>query len=100
MTDGTYDADVGWIALTSIGGYAMSKEMTWRKQGACVGLDPAIFFPESEESVAEAVGICKGCSVRISCLEHALQVREKDGVWGGATDRERRRMIRQRRRSA
>lgn len=91
---------VGSIALTSNGGYAMSKEMTWRKQGACVGLDPAIFFPDSEETVAEAVGICMGCSVRISCLEHALQVREKDGVWGGATDRERRRMIRQRRRSA
>jgi WhiB family redox-sensing transcriptional regulator len=78
----------------------MSGEMTWRKQGACVGLDPSIFFPDSEESVAEAVSICMGCAVRISCLEHALQVREKDGVWGGATDRERRRMIRQRRRSA
>lgn len=78
----------------------MSRELSWRKQGACVGLDPSIFFPDSEEAVAEAVAICAGCSVRISCLEHALQVREKDGVWGGATDRERRRMIRQRRRSA
>ncbi|MEO5901357.1 MAG: WhiB family transcriptional regulator [Ilumatobacteraceae bacterium] len=38
--------------------------------------------------------------MRIACLEFALQVREKQGVWGGATERERRRMIRQRRRSA
>ena len=44
--------------------------------------------------------ICAICSVRISCLEHALSSREKDGVWGGTTDKERRRIIRQRRRTA
>jgi WhiB family redox-sensing transcriptional regulator len=38
--------------------------------------------------------------VRVACLEHALMSREKDGVWGGATSKERRRIIRQRRRSA
>ena len=40
------------------------------------------------------------CSVRVACLEHALMSREKVGVWGGATERERRRIIRQRRRPA
>ena len=44
--------------------------------------------------------ICALCPVRTSCLEHALAVRERDGVWGGATERERRRLIRQRRRTA
>jgi len=73
---------------------------TWRKRGACQGLDPGIFFPESEDDADEAKSICTECSVRAACLEHALLSREKDGVWGGATEKERRRIIRQRRRSA
>jgi len=81
-------------------GFPMSSDMSWRKSGACNGLDPAIFFPDSEENASEAIAICSECPVRISCLEHALAVREKEGVWGGATDRERRRLIRQRRRTA
>ena len=82
-------------------GVAMSRsDITWRNRGACNGLDPAVFFPDSEELADEAKSICAECEVRVSCLEHALMVREKDGVWGGATERERRRIIRQRRRSA
>ncbi|MGA1362071.1 MAG: WhiB family transcriptional regulator [Ilumatobacteraceae bacterium] len=75
-------------------------EITWRHRGACNGLDPSIFFPESEEDSDEAKSICAECPVRIPCLEHALSLREKDGVWGGTTEKERRRIIRQRRRSA
>lgn len=75
-------------------------EISWRQRGACQGLDPSIFFPESEEDADEAKCICADCSVRIACLEHALASREKDGVWGGTTDKERRRIIRQRRRPA
>jgi WhiB family redox-sensing transcriptional regulator len=82
-------------------GVAMFRsDITWRQRGACNGLDPAVFFPDSEDSALEAKSICAECVVRVSCLEHALAVREKDGVWGGATERERRRIIRQRRRSA
>ncbi len=44
--------------------------------------------------------VCSTCPVRESCLEYALGYREKEGVWGGATERERRRIIRQRRRTA
>lgn len=75
-------------------------EITWRQRGACNGLDPAVFFPDSDENAEEAKAICDICSVRLSCLEHALAMRERDGVWGGMTERERRRIIRQRRRSA
>lgn len=75
-------------------------EITWRNRGACNGLDPAVFFPDSEENAGEAKSICAECVVRLSCLEHALAVRERDGVWGGLTEKERRRMIRQRRRTA
>ena len=75
-------------------------EITWRQRGACNGLDPAVFYPDSEENAEEAKGICASCPVRLSCLEHALTMRERDGVWGGTTEKERRRIIRQRRRSA
>ena len=75
-------------------------EISWRQRGACNGLDPAVFFPDSEENAEEAKAICDICPVRLSCLEHALAMRERDGVWGGMTERERRRIIRQRRRSA
>jgi WhiB family redox-sensing transcriptional regulator len=74
--------------------------LSWRHQGACNGLDPAIFFPDSDAASDEAKSICGICIVRAACLEHAIAVREKDGVWGGATERERRRIIRQRRRTA
>lgn len=75
-------------------------DIGWRSMGACRGLDPDIFFPDSDEQVREAKEICFGCDVRVSCLEHALASREKVGVWGGTTERERRRIIRQRRRTA
>ncbi|HWG75033.1 MAG TPA: WhiB family transcriptional regulator [Acidimicrobiales bacterium] len=76
------------------------KTIVWRQRAACRGVDPDIFFPVSDEEAEEAKAICAGCSVREACLEYALANREYDGVWGGATERERRRLIRQRRKSA
>jgi WhiB family transcriptional regulator, redox-sensing transcriptional regulator len=75
---------------------------TWRKRAACRGIDVEIFYPATEEEAdaAEAKAVCAGCPVRQACLEHALANREREGVWGGATERERRRIIRQRRKSA
>ena len=74
--------------------------LSWRLKGACRGLDPAVFYPVSEEDADEAKAVCANCPVREPCLEWALANREHDGVWGGATERERRRMIRQRRKTA
>jgi WhiB family redox-sensing transcriptional regulator len=76
----------------------MSK--AWRQQAACRGLDPQIFYPATDEEAETAKSVCQRCAVRETCLEHALTVREKEGIWGGCTERERRRIIRQRRRSA
>jgi WhiB family redox-sensing transcriptional regulator len=75
---------------------------SWRSAASCRGLDPLIFYPltEDDDEAEPAKGVCSDCPVREPCLEHALGAREKDGVWGGATERERRRIIRQRRRSA
>lgn len=77
-----------------------AKAINWRELGACRGLEPSIFFPEEEDDATDAKEVCAGCGVRVACLEHALTIREKQGVWGGATERERRRIIRQRRRTA
>ena len=72
----------------------------WRQHGACRGLDPAIFYPLDDEDAEPAKEVCTQCPVQAACLEHALATREKEGIWGGATERERRRIIRQRRRTA
>lgn len=73
---------------------------TWRQGAACKGLDPLIFYPSTDEEADAAKAVCDQCPVQDACLEHALGIREKEGVWGGCTERERRRIIRQRRRSA
>lgn len=73
----------------------------WRQHARCKGVDPEVFHPsEEDDDAAEAKAICAQCPVREACLEHALAVREKHGVWGGLTERERRRLIRQRRRAS
>lgn len=74
--------------------------LIWRQHAACRGLDPEIFYPVTDDEADVAKAVCGVCTVRETCLEHALGSRERDGVWGGATERERRRIIRQRRRTA
>ena len=76
------------------------QEEKWWDLGACKGLDSAIFYPEDEIEAQDAKVVCEGCPVQSACLDHALSFREKSGVWGGATERDRRRILRQRRRTA
>ena len=75
-------------------------DKSWRVNSACQGLDPDIFYPDSEDNCDQAIAICESCHVRIACLNYALETREKQGVWGGASARERRRLLRVSRRSA
>ena len=70
----------------------------WVNESACKGLDPTIFYPATDEEAEEAKEICAVCPVQEECLEHAIGHREHNGVWGGATERERQRIIRRRRR--
>ena len=73
----------------------------WQQVAACRGIDAAVFFPDDEDDNADvAKRICDHCPVAQPCLEYAITVREKEGVWGGATQRERRSIIRRRRRAA
>ena len=72
----------------------------WHGLAACRGLSSEVFFPQADEAVATAKAVCGECPVEAACLEHALTVREKEGIWGGATEHERRSIIRRRRRAA
>lgn len=73
-----------------------SQERGWQDQANCLGVDPDLFFPERGASTREAKEVCKGCVVREDCLEYALANGEKFGIWGGLSERERRRLRRQR----
>ncbi len=68
----------------------------WQSKANCLGVDPDLFFPERGASTKEAKGVCKGCVVRDDCLEYALANGEKFGIWGGMSERERRRIRRAR----
>jgi WhiB family transcriptional regulator, redox-sensing transcriptional regulator len=69
---------------------------SWQDYANCLGVDPDLFFPERGASTREAKTVCKGCVVRLDCLEYALANGEKFGIWGGLSERERRRLRRQR----
>jgi WhiB family redox-sensing transcriptional regulator len=68
----------------------------WQERANCLGVDPDLFFPERGASTREAKSVCRGCDVRLECLEYALGHGEKFGIWGGLSERERRRVRRER----
>ena len=78
----------------------------WQRHAACRGLEAEIFYPPDSddagggEAAFEAKAVCAACAVSGECLEYAIAVREKEGVWGGQTAAERVRIIRRRRRAA
>lgn len=71
-------------------------ELSWQRLANCLGVDPDLFFPERGASTREAKEVCKGCVVRNECLDYALANGEKFGIWGGMSERERRRVRRAR----
>lgn len=72
------------------------EDRSWQTQANCMGVDPDLFFPERGASTREAKEVCRGCVVREDCLEFALANGEKFGIWGGMSERERRRLRRAR----
>jgi WhiB family transcriptional regulator, redox-sensing transcriptional regulator len=66
----------------------------WQERALCAQTDPEAFFPEKGGSTREAKRICLGCEVRDACLEYALAHDERFGIWGGLSERERRRLKR------
>ena len=66
----------------------------WQERALCAQTDPEAFFPEKGGSTREAKRICQGCEVKSECLEYALHNDERFGIWGGLSERERRRLKR------
>ena len=69
-------------------------ELAWQEEALCAQTDPEAFFPEKGGSTREAKRICVGCDVKAECLEYALSSDERFGIWGGLSERERRRLKR------
>ncbi|MFD8577199.1 WhiB family transcriptional regulator [Streptomyces virginiae] len=66
--------------------------LDWQAQGLCAQTDPESFFPEQGGSTFQAKKVCGACDVRAQCLEYALANNERYGIWGGTSERERRRI--------
>jgi WhiB family redox-sensing transcriptional regulator len=67
----------------------------WQDLALCAQTDPEAFFPEKGGSTREAKRVCRACEVRQECLEYALEHDERFGIWGGLSERERRRLKRE-----
>ncbi len=68
----------------------------WQAKARCTEVDPEIFFPERGGSSKAARQVCSNCQVRAQCLEYALNNKEQFGIWGGTSERERRRLRKER----
>ncbi|WP_416380828.1 WhiB family transcriptional regulator [Georgenia sp. H159] len=66
----------------------------WQERALCAQTDPEAFFPEKGGSTREAKRVCTVCEVRAECLEYALANDERFGIWGGLSERERRKLKR------
>ncbi len=71
-------------------------DMAWQDDANCKGANADLFFPERGASTRSAKAICRECRVRADCLEFAIQTGEKFGIWGGMSERERRKVRRER----
>ena len=70
--------------------------LAWQADALCAQTDPEAFFPEKGGSTRDAKRICQTCEVKGQCHEYALQNDERFGIWGGLSERERRRLRRTR----
>ncbi len=75
-------------------------ELQWMRDGNCRNYPPAAFFPSDGVGVDAARRICATCHVQDQCLDYALVNRIDHGVWGGCSERERRRILKRRRQEA
>jgi WhiB family redox-sensing transcriptional regulator len=66
--------------------------LAWQADSLCAQTDPEAFFPEKGGSTRDAKRICTSCEVKAQCLDYALQNDERFGIWGGLSERERRKL--------
>lgn len=97
--DGGYEVEQGRPQLSLVVDgfeelYEAAEDDQWQERALCAQTDPEAFFPEKGGSTREAKRICLGCEVRDECLDYALAHDERFGIWGGLSERERRRLKR------
>ena len=96
--DGNVPSDVaetpeGVAPVVSLFGVA-DPALSWQERALCAQTDPEAFFPEKGGSTREAKKVCAQCEVRAECLQYALEHDERFGIWGGLSERERRKLKR------
>jgi WhiB family transcriptional regulator, redox-sensing transcriptional regulator len=74
------------------GDQIVDNPLAWQSDSLCAQTDPEAFFPEKGGSTRDAKKICGSCEVRVHCLEYALENDERFGIWGGLSERERRKL--------
>lgn len=65
----------------------------WVSRAACAGADPDLFHPQRGMPTSDAKAVCATCPVRTECLAWAVRTHQKFGIWGGLSERERRRLV-------
>ncbi|WFP17389.1 WhiB family transcriptional regulator [Citricoccus muralis] len=81
-----------WLGIPGFGHPEDEGELAWQADALCAQTDPEAFFPEKGGSTRDAKKVCSACTVRSECLEYALANDERFGIWGGLSERERRRL--------
>jgi len=92
--DELYSSETDPGVVVDFGAPDEPDEHEWQERALCAQTDPEAFFPEKGGSTREAKRICTGCEVSAECLEYALAHDERFGIWGGLSERERRRLKR------
>ncbi|WP_253953964.1 WhiB family transcriptional regulator [Schaalia sp. 19OD2882] len=88
------EGPVTWSDADAHGFAVADGPLAWQQLALCAQTDPEAFFPEKGGSTREAKAVCHACDVREQCLEYALANDERFGIWGGLSERERRRLRR------
>jgi WhiB family redox-sensing transcriptional regulator len=98
--EGTFPSDAGREpervapVLPLFGQTVDDSLLGWQERALCAQTDPEAFFPEKGGSTREAKKVCASCEVRADCLDYALANDERFGIWGGLSERERRKLKR------
>ena len=89
------DGPIAWSGADDADLFALvDGPLAWQQHARGAQTDPEAFFPEKGGSTREAKAVCQSCEVREECLEYALANDERFGIWGGLSERERRRIRR------
>ena len=85
-----------WTAAAGLyGTEGEDGELAWQAEALCAQTDPEAFFPEKGGSTRDDERVCGVCPVREECLQYAMDNDERFGIWGGLSERERRRLRKQ-----